>query len=347
MNNQKPQIYFLLVLLSITVILSFFILRPFIFAIVLALVFSVIFQPLYNWMIKYSFKHDGLAAFLTTLIIILLIFIPLSFLIIQILQEAKDLYVSLLSGGGREGLLDVFNKFAYVSHGYLPDAKEISANIDQYLKEALSWVLNNLGSFFSNFISLLMTAFLFIISLYYMLKDGNRLRKRIISLSPLKDMDDQIIIKKIEMAINSVVKGKLVIAFIQGVLTAAGFAIFGVPGPVLWGTVASVAALIPNIGTSLILIPAIIFLFINGQIFSAVGLVLWGILVVGLIDNFLGPKLISKGMQLHPLLVLFSVLGGMIFFGPIGFILGPIVLSLLFALLDIYFYVAENKKITD
>lgn len=332
--DQKTQFYFLMVLLSITAVLSFFILKPFLFAITLAMVFSIIFQPLYAKILKYSFKHEGLAAFLTTIVIMILIFVPLTFLIIQILQEAKDLYLSLLTSGSREGILNIFNKLAYISHDYLPDANEISANVDQYLRQGLSWILNNLGAFFSNFANMLLTTFLFIISLYYLLKDGSKLRKKIIYLSPLKDADDQTIMEKLELAVNSVIKGNFVVAFIQGVLTAIGFTIFGVPNAVLWGTAAAVAALIPSVGTSLVFIPTIIFMFVSGQTFAAVGLLLWGSLAVGLIDNFLGPKLIGSGMRLHPLLVLFSVLGGIGLFGPIGFILGPIVLSMLFALMD-------------
>ena len=345
MNNLKPQFYFLLIILSITMVLSFFILRPFLFAIVLALVFSIIFQPLYVKMLKYTLKHEGLAAFLTTIIIVVLIFTPLVFLAIHILQEAKDLYISLLVGGGKDSLLNVFNKLAYISHDYFPDAGEISANIDQYLRQGLSWLLNNLGAFFSNFVNMIVTAFLFIISLYYLLKDGSLLRKKIVALSPLRDIDDEAIIRKLELAISSVIKGNFVIAFIQGVLTAIGFTIFGVPNAVLWGTVAAIAALIPTVGTSLVLVPAIAFLFISGQVFSAFGLLLWGLLAVGLIDNFLGPKLIGRGMQLHPLLVLLSVLGGIGLFGPIGFVLGPIILSFLFALLDIYSLIISNQKI--
>ena len=143
-------------------------------------------------------------------------------------------------------------------------------------------------------------------------------------------------------AIGSVVKGNFTIAFIQGFLTTIGFTIFAVPNAILWGTAAAIASLIPSVGTSLVFAPAVILLFINGEVFSSVGLLLWGALAVGLIDNFLGPKFIGRGMKLHPLLILFSVFGGLALFGLIGFILGPIILSLLFALLHIYFYAANN-----
>ncbi len=112
--------------------------------------------------------------------------------------------------------------------------------------------------------------------------------------------------------------------------------IFGIPNGFLWGTVAAIAALIPGIGTALVFIPAIAFLFFIGNIPQALGLLAWGALAVGLIDNILGPKLVGRGMQLHSLLVLLSVLGEIIFFGPSGIFLGPLSLSLLFVLLSIY-----------
>lgn len=342
MENSKPQLYFLLALLLITLVLLFFILRPFLFVIILAIVFAVMFQPLYRKILKYAWGHESLSAFLSTIIIVILIFAPLLLLGGQIFQESKDLYISLYSGNGKDFIVGALNKLADFIHSNFPNSGEITINIDEYLKQALSWLLRNLGSAFSNFAKILLTAFLFIISLYYLLKDGNKLRKKAFMLSPLNDADDEKIAKKLEMAINSVVKGNFMIAFIQGLLTALGFAIFGVPNPILWGMAASIAALIPTVGTSLIFIPAIILMLVSGQLFSAVGLLLWGLLAVGLIDNFLAPKVIGGGMRLHPLLVMLAVLGGISFFGPIGFILGPIVLSLLFALLDIYSFVVEK-----
>lgn len=334
-NDQKPQFYFLLILLAITFVLSFFILRPFLFAFTLAVVFAVLFQPLYRKMLKYTFKREGLAAFISIIIIAVIIFTPLLFLGFQILQEAKNLYVSLAADGGRDSILKSLNDLAYNLHQRFPGLPEFSINFEQYLKQGLSWILNHLGAVFSNFANMLATAFLFLISLFYLLKDGGKLRKKIIYLSPLDDSDDETIIKKLELAMSSVIKGNFVIALIQGTLTAIGFAIFGVPNFILWGTAAAVTSLIPTLGTSLVFIPAIIVLSIGGQYFSALGLLIWDVLAVGLIDNLLGPKLIGRGMQLHPLLILLSVLGGIVYFGPIGILLGPIILSLLFVLLDI------------
>lgn len=341
MKIQKSQFYFLLAMLALTLVLSFFVLRPFLSAFVLASVVTVIFQPLYRRILKYSFNHEGLAALFTTIVIMAIIFTPLIFLGIKILEEARLLYVSLVENGGKDNFISILNGALESIRHYFLLPPEFSINLDQYLKEGLSWLLNNLGALFSNFAGILSTAFVFLVTLYYLLKDGHKLKLALINYSPLPNLDDEMILNKLELAVGSVIKGNFTIAFTQGILAFIGFTIFGVPNPVLWGAMAAFAALIPSVGTSLVLIPAIILLFLSGQTFAAAGLLLWGALAVGLVDNFLGPKLIGRGMKLHPLLILFSVFGGLVFFGPVGFLLGPIILSLLFALLHIYYIVSK------
>src|SRR6185295_6432156 len=123
------------------------------------------------------------------------------------------------------------------------------------------------------------------------------------AVSPLADNYDEKIFKKLKQAIRSVVVGSLVVGVIQGTLTGLGFFIFGVPNPALWGSIAVVAALIPGIGTSLVLIPGILYLFFVSTHLHALGLLIWGILAVGLIDNLLGPMLVNRGVHIHPFLI--------------------------------------------
>jgi predicted PurR-regulated permease PerM len=125
-------------------------------------------------------------------------------------------------------------------------------------------------------------------------------------------------------------------------LVGVGFAIFGVPQPIFWGTVAAVMAMVPSVGTALVTIPAILYLAIVGQFLPAIGLLAWSLILVHSIDNFLGPILISRKATIHPFLIFLSVIGGLGFFGPIGFLLGPIVLSISLALLDIYSIPEKN-----
>ena len=146
------------------------------------------------------------------------------------------------------------------------------------------------------------------------------------------------------MAINSIIRGTLIIAVIQGVMTGIGFAIFGVPSPTLWGSIAAIGALVPGVGTAIVFTPAILFLFFAGNTVPAIGLLVWGIVAVGLIDNFLGPVLVGRGIRIHPLFILFAVIGGIGFFGPMGFLLGPLVVSLLYGLFEIYRLFMIEKK---
>ena len=344
MNAQKPQLYFLLAILAGTFVLVFLIFKPFLYALALAIVFATILQPIYQKIVGFTHGRQGLSALATILIVAVFIFVPLKFLGIQIFREAQQLYLSLIDNGGKDAIISMVKNLTDSLQVYFPATQDFSVNIDQYLKQGLGWLIQHFGSVFSSFAKIMLSSFVFLIALYYFLKDGPKLKKAIIALSPLSDTDDEAIFKKLELAIGSVMKGSLLIALVQGALTAIGFAIFGIPNAVLWGTVTVIAALIPGIGTALVLIPAVLFLFFKGDVISGVGLAVWGATAVGLIDNFLGPKLIGRGMRLHPLIILLSALGGIGFFGPIGFLLGPLTISLFFALLDIYSSLMLKEK---
>lgn len=346
MINLKSQLRFLLILLAGALLLAFMIFRPFLAPLALAAVFAVVLQPLHNKILSKFGGRESLAALVSVLVAAICILIPLAFIGAQILGEAGQLYASLFEP--REGgnlvataINDLGQKFASIQPGSETFFNNLSEDLDVYAKRALEWLLSNLGAALSSISTLVLDLFIFFVALYYLLRDGQRLKKELISLSPLEDVDDEVVFGSLESAVNSVVKGSLTIALIQGAVTAIGFAIFGIPSAVLWGTVAAVAALIPAVGTSLVIIPAIIYLFVSGGIAQAIGLLIWGALAVGLIDNLLGPKLIGTGMRLHPLLVLLSVLGGIAFFGGIGIFLGPLTLSLLFAFIKIYSYLAK------
>ena len=334
MKHQKSELYFLFTLLAGIFILTFFIFKPFLYALVLAMVFATVFGPIHKKALAITRERRCLAALLATVVVLIVVVAPLAFLGIQIFQEATQLYSFLISNGS---VSNFFKRF-------FPVPIEFSVDVNQYLKQGLSWLLQHLGSLFANVAKVIVGVFVFLVALYYLFKDGQKLKKAVIDLSPLQDIHDETIFNKLELAINSVVRGNLAVAFVQGMLTAIGFTIFGVPNAALWGSVAAIAALIPGIGTALVLIPAIIYLFLSGETLFAVGLLLWGMTAVGLVDNFLGPKLVERGMRLHPFLILLSILGGIGFFGPLGFLLGPLVLSLLFALLEIYFTIRKEHE---
>ncbi|MDP1845607.1 MAG: AI-2E family transporter [Candidatus Moranbacteria bacterium] len=344
MNHQKSELYFLLILLAGIFVLAFFIFKPFLYALILAMVFAAVFEPVHKKVLVLTRERRALAALLTTVLVLIAVVAPIIFFGVQIFQEATGLYSSLVESGGATDLSRSVGDAAQSLKRFFPVSIEFSPDVNQYLKPGLNWLLSHLGPLFANVAKVMLGAFIFLVALYYLFKDGHKLKRAVITFSPLQDIHDETIFNKLALAINSVIKGSLAVALVQGILTAVGFAIFGVPNAALWGSVAAVAALIPGVGTALVLVPAIIFLFLSGETFSAVGLLLWGVAAVGLIDNFLGPKLVGQGTRLHPFLILLSILGGIGFFGPLGFLLGPLVLSLLFALLEIYLAISKEHK---
>jgi len=347
MNEKVLQPYFLVALIAISSGLVFFIFRPFLIALVLAAVFATMLHPFYRGVLRRMSGSPGLAAFVTILVSVVCVLGPLTFIAAQIVGDAQHLYISLSDGSGRTYLDTGFQYINDVVARYVPNlalsTSDLSISFDQYIKSGLQWLIQNLGGVFGGAARFLVSLFIFLIALYYLLRDGTTLKQAIIKTSPLTDADDETVFMRLKLAIDSVIKGSLIIAFIQGILTGIGFAFFGVPNSVLWGVVAAFAALIPGIGTSLILVPGIAYLFIIGSTTPAIGLLLWSGLAVGLIDNFLGPRLVGRGMQLHPLVVFLSVFGGLAFFGPVGIFLGPLCISLLFAFLSIYQHIPRQK----
>lgn len=344
MNHQKSELYFLLALLIGIFVLTFFIFKPFLYALILAMVFATVFEPLHKKALKIVYQRRSLAALLATFSVLIIVIAPIAFLGLHVFQETAGLYSFLTQNGGATNLLHSLEDASVSLKRFIPVPITFSPDFNQYLRGGLSWLLGQLGPLFANLAKVILSVFIFLVALYYLFKDGKKLKTYLIALSPLQDNHDETILNKLAAAVNSVIKGNLAVAIIQGILTAVGFTIFGVPNAALWGSVAAIAALIPGVGTALVLLPAIFYLFFSGNMFFAVGLLLWGMIAVGLVDNFLGPKLMERGVQLHPFLILLSILGGIGFFGPIGFLLGPLVLSLLFALLEVYFIVSKEHE---
>jgi len=340
MNAKMLQPYFLIALIAVSSVLTFFIFRPFLVVIVFAVVFAVVLQPLYQGILRQMSSSPGLAAFATMLVSVVCILIPLTFITVQVADEAQNLYTAIVEGGSKTYFNTALELVSDTVTQYVPgfalSGAELSSSADRYVKDGLAWLVRHLGGAFGGIAKLLISLFIFLIALYYFLRDGEKLKQAIIDVSPLADTDDNAVLTRLEQAINSVIRGSLAIALIQGVLTGVGFTIFGVPNSVLWGVVAAFSALIPGIGTSLVLAPGIAYLFVIGSTAPAIGLLIWSIFAVGLIDNLLGPRLMGKGMRIHPLVVLLSVFGGLAFFGPAGLFLGPLCASLLFALVSIH-----------
>ncbi len=336
------MIFFSFFILAVFVV-NFFIFLPYVSVLFLALVFAILFDPAYRFILD-LFGHRKTLASLTTVAIVLVVIVgPVSFLGTLLFQEVSDIYTTFSTNGGgvSQSLVTLQNGIQALFPG--ADISVLEGDIQFYLEKGSRWFLDHFSVFFSGVLKITFGLFLMLLVLFYFFRDGKKFISNIIDLSPLQDVHDKKIINKVMVAINSVVRGHLVIGIIQGFLTGLGFFLFGVPSPVIWGTIAAIASLVPTVGTALVIIPGVIFVFISGGPLMAIGLTLWGVVAVGLVDNLLGPVLINRGIHIHPFLILISALGGLALFGPIGFLAGPVLLSLLFALLDIYPFIMSGR----
>jgi len=338
--SRGIQLTFFFLVFALLAVLAFFIFLPYINALVMAGTFAIISYPIYKKISKFfKEKAAGFTALLTVLLVAIVVLGPLSYLSFRVFNEATVAYVSLTDPNRSE--VNPLGDVRPSSNKYLLKLQEksaaaVSLNFDTYVQKALSWILDNAGSLFGRVATFALMFFIWLLAFYYFLRDGKKVAKLFIDLSPLKDKYDEEIVKRISLAVRSTIGGSLIVAIIQGILAGIGFAIFGVPAPALWGMVAVIAALVPTIGTSLISVPAIAYLFLIGHINEGFGLLIWAVLIVGLIDNLLRPKLIERGIHIHPLVILLSVLGGIALFGAVGFIIGPIVVTLVAEFMRIY-----------
>lgn len=306
--------------------------QPFISALALAAIIVTICNPLHSWILKKMPTRKSIAAFLTTILALILVVLPVVFVSSLVVAEVIGVYQSF-DDGGELSIEESFESFAAMIQNVIPG---FEVSLTDQLRQVAEWFTGNLTQIFAGTLS---TIFIFVISLigsFYFFRDGKDFLQLLIKVSPLPDEEDAIIFKRMAQAVRSVATGTLLVAVIQGTLVAIGFAIIGIEQFILWGSVTAVVAIIPGIGTGLVTFPAVFFLLYNGEIVSGVALAVWAGFIVGMVDNIIGPYLMSRGNNLHPFIILISALGGISLFGPIGFIVGPVIMTLFMVLLEIY-----------
>lgn len=317
---------------------------PFAGALALAAIVVTICYPIYEWVRRHVPRNNAtFASLLSVFLVLIVVVLPLTILGSFILKEALSIY-NIFNNGAQESLERVLSDTESLIQTVIPS---FSLDIATYVRHLASFIATNIGSIFAGTAS---TVFLFFIALmgaFYFFRDGKRFTRFAVRMSPLPDDEDEIILRRLARAIRSVALGIVLVAIIQGTLTGIGLHLFGFDRAILWGSVAAIGALIPGIGTTIVFIPAIVFLLMGGDYMLAAGVALWAVLAVGFIDNILGPYLMSRGNKLHPFIILISVLGGIALFGPIGFILGPVFVSLFAVLLEIYakyMHIADDQQ---
>jgi predicted PurR-regulated permease PerM len=303
---------------------------PFLKLLVISGILAILFWPFYERMEK-RVNNPIMSATATILILLIILIVPLIVLgqmlygeLIGLYADLKDIHISQAQ---------VLAKFP---QQFQPWAVEFLTDLGSKAGEFAGGVFTGLSQAVSSAAGFFFSVFLMFFSLYYFLRDGDKIQLFANKILPLSENKENFLVKKLSLAISGVVKGSFLVALIQGSVATIGFYIFQVPNPLLWGSFTVLAALVPNVGTSLSLIPAVLYLFMIDRTGAGIGMAIWGALAVGLIDNVVSPKLIGAQAKLHPVLVLFSVLGGLQLFGFLGFLIGPIIMSMFVVLIEVY-----------
>lgn len=344
-DSKKLQIAFFFFLFVTVTLLSYFVFHPFLQVIFLSAIFAVLLQPFYQKILAFFRGYKTISAVFVILTTLVFIAMPLYFLGAKVLNEASNLYMSVQQNGS--SFLDTTTALIQDPvRNFFPD---FVFDLRSYLANFTGFLLADLGPIVSGTAFVFLEILLTLVTLYYFLKNGEDFTRGLIKLSPLDDRYDNYILSAASKTINSVLRGSLLIAMIQGLLVGFGLLIFEVPNPALWGMLAALCALIPGVGTAMVTLPSIAYLFIIHNTGAGIGLLLWSALLVGTVDNILAPYLYMRGTKIHPLFVFFSVIGGISYFGPMGFLFGPIILSALISLLHIYrlFILQEDDEVSD
>ena len=328
MSTTSSSRFLIGLLLAVFVALCF-LFAPFLSVFVITVVLGTLFAPL-NKNLRKRFGPNA-SAFFTVSLVVVVVSAILTFVLGQVIREAGDALVGLQSGE------IVPDRVLALLQARINETFP-AANVDvvAMFKSALAWFVGQTGSIFQSIATVLLNMFLSMMALFYWFKDSDRLHEETLRVIPLSKADATGILDRLTVAVHSLVKGTLILALIQGTLAGIGFAIFDVPNPFLWASITVVCALVPTLGTSITFIPIVAYLALSGNTFSAVAIALWGALAVGLIDNVLGPRILSRGSNMHPMFTLLAVLGGVQLFGPIGLFAGPILVSLFFAVCKTY-----------
>lgn len=333
MSYKKFQVYFFITVLGMSGVLTLFVFRPYLTLLAFGGVLAVISRPVYLRLNR-MLKSATAAAFLTVICMTLAVLLPSALFFASLSSELINAISNIKGYFDGTTVLQVAERYLPASiHNQIPAMIEELTRIIRGIAEALS---QNLVVFFSNLFGIVFGCIVVLISAYYLLKDGSRIKMALLALSPLGDEYDEIVFRKVITAVSAVMMGTLVMGLVKGVLAGVFFWAFGVPAPLFWGTMTGFASFIPVFGSALITVPTVLYLLVIGRIGAAIGLFAVSVLIIGAIDNFLQPKLVESKTNIHPLLILLSILGGIKFYGFAGFILGPLTLAVLMALIDIY-----------
>lgn len=341
MRNLENKTF---LLLTILVTLTFaWVLWPFFGAILWSTVLAILFAPLNRRLLRAMPGKTNLAAATTSIIVLLIVVVPLVLVSIALVDEATALFAQVKSGEINFGVYfqTVFDALPEWTKGFMArsgfgDFGAFQDRLTGALTEVSQYLATQVvgigQSTFAFFISLAMMLYL----AFFLIRDGDKLFLRVRKAVPLNHEYKRALFAKFTTVVRATVKGVILVAVLQGVLGGLIFWFLGIHAPLLWGVLMMFLSLLPAIGASVVWVPVSIYFFATGALWQGVVLVLFGALVIGLVDNILRPALVGKDLKMPDYVVLISTLGGIGIWGLNGLVIGPAVAAMFIAVWDIF-----------
>jgi predicted PurR-regulated permease PerM len=332
MTETRFRQAFLLLLVATISAAFVTMIRAFILTILLAAIFTGLSHPVYRWLLRRVRTHEAVAAIATILLLLTLVIAPLLAVLgagaseaLRVTETIRPRLQQLVDQPGEfDRRLRAFPGYRRIEpyrEQVLAKAGELVGSASAFLFAALSATTRATAVFFFHFFVLIYTMFFF-------LTGGPGLLRSVLAYLPLTEADKQRMLEKFVSVARATLKGTVLVGVAQGVLGGLAFWAVGIDGAIFWGTVMTVLSIIPGIGSALIWVPAAIILLTTGEVWRGIALTMFCGLVVGSVDNVLRPRLVGQDTKMHELLIFFSTLGGLLLFGAMGFILGPILAAL-------------------
>lgn len=336
----------LLAVTTIALYLCWLMLKPFVGVLGWATVLVIVFYPIHRRLVQRTGK-PALSALLSCILVVLTILVPLVLLTIAVLNELSGAMQNVQAT--ITYLLDPNSPFTGPVLRWISQYINIEQlSSEQYLLERLKGMSGSIAGqtlgFLGGVLGVIVQMVFVLFTMYYLFRDGDRIFDAVRDSLPLERRQAVAIMERTRDVIGASVYGVLAIALIQGLLGGLAFWALRVPSALVWGVAMTFLSMIPMLGAFLVWVPAAIYLAATGHWIKAIFLVLWGTLVIGMIDNFLRPKLVGGRTKLHELLIFFAVLGGLQVFGVLGIVLGPVVLAITMALVDVFRAVDHSSK---
>ena len=341
--NPGALHYWAFVALVIAVSLAFgWVLAPFYEAIIWATILAVLFAPMQRWLHVRLQNWPTLAALICLAVILLMVILPVTLIAVSFLQEMRTGYAMFLAGE-----LEI-SAYLERMQGILPSwvtgqLSEWGLTDLQGIREKLAAGLSKAGQFIAaralvigeNTFAFILNSFILLYLLFFLLRDGGALARRMRGAIPLQEDLQAMLAGKFAEVIRATIKGSVVVALLQGALGGLMFWFLGIHAALLWGVVMALLSLVPAVGAGLVWAPAAIYLIATGEVWQGVFLIAYGVLVIGLVDNFLRPILVGKATRMPDYVVLISTLGGIAVFGVSGFVTGPLIAALFIAVWEV------------